>query len=269
MHVFLSPHPDDAALSCGGLMHELRLANQTVGVFTVMAGDAPAPLPDGHLIQRIHQRWGLGDNPLPGRRHEDHAALQQLGVDFIQFGDWLDCIYRTDRCGNVLYPSDDHLFGDIHPADPLLEASLDLSRWGPITHLYIPLGAGNHIDHRLLRDKVPQTKTVAIFYYEEYPYSSGAEAVYHAHDGKEERLSGTTAVRVAVESLSYRVIPEVHAVSEVALHAKIEAIRSYRSQISTFWDSTTQMSHSVRTYAQQVGNSAGVSYGERLWRRRE
>ncbi len=269
MHVFLSPHPDDVVLSCGGLIYELCRAHETVAVLTIMAADAPDPLPSNPLIDNIHQRWGLGDNPLIGRRHEDSLALQKLGVDDIRFGDWLDCIYRTDLFGNALYPSDDHLFGDIHPADPIRTASLDLTQWSDMTHLYIPLGAGHHVDHRLLRDKtLEQAPTVAIFCYEEYPYSSGDKAVYHTHSGEKERLSGKTAVRVAIESLAIQVIPEVHAISETGLHAKIEAIGCYQSQISTFWHSTTHMSQSVRSYAHQVGKSVDVLYGERLWRRR-
>ena len=37
-HVFVSPHPDDIALSCGGLVASLRELGQTVTILTVFSG---------------------------------------------------------------------------------------------------------------------------------------------------------------------------------------------------------------------------------------
>ncbi len=41
-HVFVSPHPDDAALSCGGLMASLRELGQSVTIVTVFSSGADA-----------------------------------------------------------------------------------------------------------------------------------------------------------------------------------------------------------------------------------
>ncbi len=38
-HVFVAPHPDDVALSCGGLIASLRELGQTVTILTVYSGD--------------------------------------------------------------------------------------------------------------------------------------------------------------------------------------------------------------------------------------
>ncbi|MEO8228261.1 MAG: PIG-L family deacetylase [Chloroflexota bacterium] len=38
-HVFISPHPDDVALSCGGLIGSLRELGQTVAIVTIHSGD--------------------------------------------------------------------------------------------------------------------------------------------------------------------------------------------------------------------------------------
>src|SRR6478672_3248928 len=38
-HVFVAPHPDDVALSCGGLIASLRELGQTVTILTVFSGD--------------------------------------------------------------------------------------------------------------------------------------------------------------------------------------------------------------------------------------
>ena len=41
-HVFVAPHPDDAALSCGGLIASLRELGQNVTILTVYSGDGSA-----------------------------------------------------------------------------------------------------------------------------------------------------------------------------------------------------------------------------------
>jgi LmbE family N-acetylglucosaminyl deacetylase len=41
-HVFVAPHPDDVALSCGGLIASLRELGQNVTIITVFSGDAAA-----------------------------------------------------------------------------------------------------------------------------------------------------------------------------------------------------------------------------------
>jgi LmbE family N-acetylglucosaminyl deacetylase len=40
-HVFVAPHPDDVALSCGGLIASLRELGQNVAIVTVFSGNAP------------------------------------------------------------------------------------------------------------------------------------------------------------------------------------------------------------------------------------
>ena len=37
-HVFIAPHPDDVALSCGGLIASLRELGQNVTILTVFSG---------------------------------------------------------------------------------------------------------------------------------------------------------------------------------------------------------------------------------------
>ena len=41
-HVFVAPHPDDVALSCGGLIASLRELGQNVTILTVFSGDGSA-----------------------------------------------------------------------------------------------------------------------------------------------------------------------------------------------------------------------------------
>lgn len=52
-HVIVAPHPDDAALSCGGLIHALRELGQSVAIVTVFSGGPDASMTD-------YQRTALG-----------------------------------------------------------------------------------------------------------------------------------------------------------------------------------------------------------------
>ncbi len=57
-HVFVAPHPDDVALSCGGLIASLRELGQNVTILTVFSGDGSA---DGSLDGLTpYQREALG-----------------------------------------------------------------------------------------------------------------------------------------------------------------------------------------------------------------
>jgi LmbE family N-acetylglucosaminyl deacetylase len=56
-HVFISPHPDDAALSCGGLIASLRELGQSVTIVTVFSG-GPAATSDLTEYQRVALGFG-------------------------------------------------------------------------------------------------------------------------------------------------------------------------------------------------------------------
>jgi LmbE family N-acetylglucosaminyl deacetylase len=268
-HLFISPHLDDAVLSCGGLIDALTKQGDVVDVFTLMAGDAPDPLPESPLIEKIHGRWDRGDNPIAARRSEDHAAIELLGGT-PYWHDWRDCIYRVNSDGRVLYQSDDDIFGNIHPDDPLANATIDLRRWTKVNCIYAPLGAGNHVDHQLVRQAVvswfKQTRpSMAIFFYEEYPYSSETGEVSRSHSGQKKRLQGATAIQAARALLTFNMRPEFRALDEIAIQHKIDAIACYSSQISTFWEDDEEMTTRVRQNAHSVGQGANLALAERLW----
>src|SRR5579859_6182124 len=119
MHLYLSPHADDVALSCGAQIATLIRNGERVVIFTVMAGDPPVGFTPNDYTRALHERWKLDDHTVTeARRNEDLAAGKALGAE-VKFGPYPDCIYRVDPKSNTpLYNSDQAIFNTIHPYDP-------------------------------------------------------------------------------------------------------------------------------------------------------
>jgi len=58
-HVFLAPHPDDAALSCGGLIQSVRELGQNVAILTVFSGG-----PEARMTEYQRTALGFGNKAL-------------------------------------------------------------------------------------------------------------------------------------------------------------------------------------------------------------
>ena len=59
-HVFVAPHPDDVALSCGGLIASLRELGQSVTILTVFSGAGGEAAAGGDLTQYQREALGFG-----------------------------------------------------------------------------------------------------------------------------------------------------------------------------------------------------------------
>lgn len=253
IHLYLSPHLDDAALSCGGLIHQQAQAGEPVLVVSLCAGFPPhGPLTP--FAESLHARWQVSAAEAVGaRRAEDRAALQTLGAAAVHL-DTPDCIYRLDpRTGAALYASEEALWGALPAAeDALVEQAA--AALGDILHrlsgrrLYAPLALGHHVDHQLARRVAERTGEVWA-YYEDYPYAD-----------REANLSPHSVVTGReTDGLAARVMP----IAEADLAAKARAVAAYTSQVSTFWESTAQIEPSLRAYGQRLGH---LAVAERLWR---
>src|SRR5678816_3320336 len=111
--LYLSPHLDDAVLSCGGQIFQRTAAGQTVLIVTIMAGDPPHPTVSDYA-QSLHDRWALATDAAAARRAEDLAAAHLLGADTLHWS-VPDCIYRLHpTSGQPFYVSDVDIFDQIH-----------------------------------------------------------------------------------------------------------------------------------------------------------
>lgn len=240
--IYISPHLDDAALSCGGQIFEQTAVNQTVLIVTITAGD-PVAASISEYAQSLHSRWELVLNATAARREEDVAACRILGADYLH---WQvpDCIYRFDALtGASYYLSDDDIFGNVHPGEmALVEQLVAQLRQLPVAErIYAPLTMGNHVDHQLARTAVEHVFGNSVIYYEDYPYAQEPGALDSVLPANQRGWEA-----------------EVVALSETAVRAKFDAIAAFKSQLSTFFNDRADLEQQVGAYIAQVG-------GERIW----
>lgn len=257
MHLFLSPHYDDAVLSCGGLIHKLVGEGKRVVVRTIMGG-APSPdaIPDTPITRSLHTRWAAGENPVTARIAEDEAAVTSLGAKAEHLVYWMDCIYRVSRKGEPLYGTEASLWRQIHP-DDVAGQLLPTMVLGPndvIQGIYAPMGVGQHVDHLIVRNWAIELRKqypwVALKFYEEYPYIETAGAV-------DEAMKFFTAHDPPLK-LEAELVP----LQEADVAAKVKAVGFYTSQISSFWADAVAMDAGIRATLARTGNGQPA---ERLW----
>jgi len=100
--IIISPHFDDAVLSCGGIIWEAVKKGVPVEIWTVCAG-YPEAAGLSELATRIHAGWRTGDvfETVELRRAEDRTAAAEVGASVRHFST-PDCIYHTDSSGTYL-----------------------------------------------------------------------------------------------------------------------------------------------------------------------
>lgn len=248
MHwIYLSPHLDDAALSCGGLIWEQSQAGDQTSVWTVCAGDPP-PGPLSPFAEQLHARWQTGRDAGSQRRQEDRLACATLNAGY-QHISLPDCIYRQNHeLDGHLYASEAAIFGEVcwQEEELIQELGREISRRLPApANLVIPLALGGHIDHRLTRRAAEQIAQPELqrWYYADYPY-----VLTTAADLQDLRQSGWHSVSFPV--------------SAAGLLAWQEAIAAHISQISTFWPDLQAMGAAIQAY-HRLGD------GIQLWRSRD
>ncbi len=250
--VYLSPHLDDVALSCGGLVYQQAQCGVKPLVITCYAG-----VPDYYSLSPFameqHQRWGRLIGLVERRRCEDAAAMAYLGAEY-QHWDYLDCIYRRrlDSSG-FLYVNEEALFGAVQNEDRLVNELAErlatlLSRDMDVASIYAPLAVGHHVDHQIVFQAAIQLRHCGfrVQFYEDYPYAEDTELLDRA-----------------LHQWARPPLPTVQILSDEALEAKIAAVHFYRSQLDVLFGGEQFVAERVKIYAMSV--KAGGGYGERYW----
>jgi len=200
---------------------------------------------------------------LMARRRVEDERFAYFAEAAIVFLDLPDAVFRG-------YEGDDELLGapradDLPPSDLLRR---EIARLEP-QRVYIPLGIGGHVDHRLCRTVgldlldgsrswvMPGPDYVgSVVFYEDFPYAWWEEF---------RRIEDLWPAGVSGLRPDVALTPEYADVTD-QIERKITGISIYQSQIERQFDSDRDMADAVRSYARVVAELGGVNgLAERYW----
>lgn len=256
-HLFLSPHYDDIALSCGGTAATLSRHGRRPEIALIF-GDRPDPSqPLTAFARQLHDEWKLSAEEVIGaRRREEAAATAAMGADerVLPFH---DAIYRGER-----YLNDEQLFGPPHADETDLGARIAAAAGlggepdaGGSVRVYAPLAVGQHIDHQhaFNAGSALAARGWDVWFYEDLPYSL---------------FPGRKDGRIAALGAAIEPGPAVD-ISET-WETKIDAILAYPSQLTVIFrvyvdvgTSRAQIDGAMSAYARNAGDGVRA---EQFWR---
>jgi LmbE family N-acetylglucosaminyl deacetylase len=213
----ISPHPDDMALSIGGLMG--RIATADVLLITCFSQSCWSALSDCEDFSKL-------------RAMEDDAYAADLGVNIVRLN-FPDTNVRS-HVGRWSLRQTEEAVLRAQLREQLEET---VKRWNA-SATFVPLGVGGHQDHLHCREAaVDSLPADALVFYEDLPYAD---------------MEGgpTSAARVAAERL-----PDcrewIAPLGADELRRKVKRLSHYRSQIAAPWV------EAVQRYAADITNADG------------
>jgi len=239
--VILSPHLDDAALSCGGLLHALR-AMPTLVVTLCSGNPPPRTAPDGS--RKLPARRGHVSPRI--RRAEDIAAMHAINAAFVHLS-FPDAIYRRSvQTGRLIYLSARERWVAPHADDSayieelyglLRRICLDL---GPIL-LVSPMGIGDHVDHQITARVAMRLADAgaSLLFYEDFPYVAKPDSGRGDADHPAAAL-----VRLGLEPRERLVVP-------VDVDGKMRLLRHYVSQVPVLFGDDERMREAIMGHQHQ------------------
>jgi LmbE family N-acetylglucosaminyl deacetylase len=191
--LFLSPHLDDAVLSCGALIAEFA-PRRPITVATVFTAAAPAP---HTLAARSFMRQCAASDAttlFKDRRAEDHDVIREIGAHPVHLGE-TDALYRkrsmpepvkrlSTRLPELVHRYPTYRFdiakGRVSRGDHILIQQLrtrvtELISRTAAELVFCPVGIGKHVDHLITRT-VGDVAGKRTIYYSDFPYNQRAEA---------------------------------------------------------------------------------------------
>lgn len=184
--VVLSPHLDDAPLSCCGLIGTLR-EEVDIQVVTICAGN-PAPavsLSRDDTRDLVEETDPEAEAELTrARRDEDVDAMRDLDVNFVHLG-FEDAIYRrSPTSGERIYHSSREKWvspriDDARHIEELYLVLRQFSRNMGRILLVSPMSIGYHMDHAITAHVAMrlESPSVDLLFYEDFPYVLDPSAI--------------------------------------------------------------------------------------------
>lgn len=237
--IFISPHFDDAVLSCGGLIREFNRQGTKVEIWTVNTG-IPSEGPVSDLITRVHAKWNTGtpQETIELRRIEDQNAARLVGAALRHLG-MVDAIYRRSETGGYFYTED--VFDPIHPGegDIVQQTAMSIAAGGLNDNdiIVCPLALGGHVDHVIVR-KAVESLGQQTWYYADIPY-------LFMHE--EELIPAIEGMR-----------EQQFSISDESLATWQAGIEAYTSQLASLFVDAEDMHERIKNYRD-------ITSGLRIW----
>ena len=228
--IYLSPHFDDAVLSCGGLIWEQTHTGIPVEIWTICAGDPPPGALSAQATD-LHAKWNSG-SPLETvrlRRSEDQNAARRVGAATLHLP-VPDCIYRRSQTGTLYYP--EKVFLEQHPREQALTEQVTALLAERLTRhdtVVCPLTIVGHVDHRIVRAAAEKLER-PLWYYSDVPYV----------------LNHPEELPNATKGLA----PKIFFSSRQGTNAWQESILTYASQLSGLFADESEMRQKIQEYRQ-------------------
>lgn len=177
--VFISPHLDDAVLSCGGLMLLLagKVPVRVINVFT-SAHEGPYTLSARKYLAQTKSKDAL--RQFAARKKEDLNVLTSMGIT-VENLDLVDALFRRSKksvLGSFI-PEVDHMYPTyrFHMQSLARDEDSVEKLQKRLQHkvsadsiVFAPYGIGNHVDHQITR-LACEGQFSKLILYADFPYS--------------------------------------------------------------------------------------------------
>lgn len=244
--LILSPHLDDAVLSCGDLIDKYVKKNYNVDILTIFSKNVDdSKLSDAAKI--FHSNCFIRHDAMEYRKQEDKNAGMFLKCNNFYL-DFKECLYRRDKKG-FLYPNLNNIY---HLESKREQKNLDklIKKLKKLINDYdtviAPLGLGNHADHLIVNYAINCLRNEIkgqLLFYEEVAY-----VCYYYRDNKISNWGS---------NMKYKLIE----VCDSNFDKKINAILLYRSQLNILWNNYNQMLCDLEKLSLKYSNKRTI----RLW----
>ncbi|MGO4144781.1 PIG-L deacetylase family protein [Paenarthrobacter sp. YAF11_1] len=191
--LFLSPHLDDAVLSCGALM-EAQASGREVIVATLFTEASPGP--HTRAAKSFMSQCAVKDagELFEARKAEDKSVLADMGVRSLHLGA-VDALFRQRRAPRFGSSAWDRILPEITHRYPTYRYDIALGRIAKGDRalisqfrtdvaallgltgaelLFCPVGVGKHVDHLITRE-AGMGHLENLVLYSDFPYDLTAE----------------------------------------------------------------------------------------------
>ena len=232
--LIVSPHMDDAILSCSGIILNRKQQGDKILVLTVFSKQ---PSKVNSFAKEMMAQMDIKRDYNTSRKEEDLKIFKKYGIQS-QHLDLIDGMFFSN--------SMEELFGGKTREINIDQLYTKIEEFKP-DEVYLPAGIGDHIDHIAISEfsKELLSKRLKIFFYEDFPYSLSKKKT-------EERLDSLKKEFL----LKQRVVDITDNIKE-----KIEMIKLYKSQLNFLFKSTKEMENTVMNYNFHLGRNYEIFWG--------